>query len=91
MSDFFDVTVGVKQGEPLSPLLFLLFIDDVVKTIDFSKLTENDINTLSMYMILFADDIVLFTTDHDSLQEQVNNLFDYSTKWGMKINKIMYI
>ncbi len=35
---------------------------------------------------MFADDIVLFTTNHQTLQSQVNLLFRYSEKWGLKIN-----
>jgi len=38
-----------------------------------------------MYMLLFADDIVLFTTDYVSLQVQLNSLYEY-VKWGLKIN-----
>lgn len=87
ISDFFDVTEGLKQGEPLSPLLFLLFINDITKTIDFNQLDENDLNFLSIYLILFADDIVLFTTNPLSLQHQLDNVQGYSIKWGLKINK----
>ncbi|XP_053386465.1 uncharacterized protein LOC128550759 [Mercenaria mercenaria] len=85
-SEFFDVTLGLKQGEPLSPILFILFINDISTTLDFNKLTENDLNQLSMYMLLFADDIALFTTDPNSLQAQLDIIYTYSEKWGFKIN-----
>ena len=85
-SELFDVTLGVKQGEPLSPLLFILFINDVKDCIDNNNLTENDMRLLSIYMLLFADDIALFTTNPESLQLQLNAIYDYSCKWGLKIN-----
>ena len=86
MSDFFDVTLGLKQGEPLSPILFILFINDIVDSIDFNNLTDNDLNMLTKYLILFADDIVLFTTDATSLQSQIYKIAQYSFNWGLKIN-----
>ena len=86
LSDFFHVTVGLKQGEPLSPLLFILFINDIVHVIDNENLDENDLSFLSIYLLLFADDIVLFTTNPATLQAQINNLCRYSNEWGLKIN-----
>ena len=41
---------------------------------------------LSIYLLLFADDIVLFTTNPATLQAQINNLCRYSNEWGLKIN-----
>jgi len=37
-------------------------------------------------MLLFADDIALFTTNPETLQNQPNQVHQYSCKWGLKIN-----
>ena len=44
-------------------------------------------------MLLFADDIVLFTTDYVSLQAQLDSLYEYSVKWGLKsmLTKLKYV
>ena len=39
-----------------------------------------------MFILLFADDIALFTTDITSLQNQLDAVASYSNKWGLKIN-----
>ena len=64
----FEVTIGLKQGEHLPPMLFILFINDISSTIDYNCLTQDDIDLLSRSVILFAVDIVLFNTDPASVQ-----------------------
>ena len=81
----FDVTIRLKQGEPLSPILFILFINDIRNALDFSTMSEKGLNYLSLHKLLFADDIVLFTTDPLSLQSQLDAISNYSSVWGLKI------
>ena len=53
---------------------------------NFNNLTESDLNLLSIYMLMFADDIARFTTDKSSLQSLLDSLYVYSTEWGLTIN-----
>jgi len=84
LSDYFNVGLGLKQGEPL--ILFLLFVNDISDSIDFNNLTENDMNRLSIFLLLFADDLALFTTDKHSLQAPLDSIYLYSTRWELAIN-----
>jgi len=77
LSDYFNV----GQGEPLSPMLFLLFVNDISDSIDFNNLTQNNMNRLSIVLLLCTDDLALFTTDKHSLQAQFDSIHSYSTRW----------
>jgi hypothetical protein len=80
MSDYFYVSIGLKQGEPLLPLIFILFLNDINNCLDLNNLSEGVLNQLSMYMLIFADAVVLFTTNADSLQVQLDCFYQYSMK-----------
>ena len=49
ISDFFEVTISLKQGEPLFPILFMLFINDISSTIDYNCLTQDDLILFATY------------------------------------------
>ena len=62
ISDCFESLVGVKQGEPLSPLLLILFLNDLSAELDIDTNTGNVndelIDIFQKFMLLFADDTV---------------------------------
>jgi len=42
-----------------------------------NNLTETDMSLLSIYILLFADDIAVFSTNPEYLRLQLNALYDY--------------
>ena len=66
-------SLGFRQGDPLSPNLVKIFVNDVSEHIDIgdSSLTLND---LTINYLLYADDIVLLAKNENDLQNLVSGL-----------------
>jgi len=70
--------IGVPQGTVLGPLLFLIYINDIV---------EN----LSSEIRLFADDCILYkeirsSSDCVEMQKDIDTLHSWSLEWQMNFN-----
>jgi hypothetical protein len=73
------VNSGVPQGSNLGPLLFLLFINDIVEI-------------FSLNVLLFADDVKLYSTIRDisdcmRLQSNVDVLYGWCRSNGLPLNR----
>ena len=92
-SEWKPFQTGVPQGSSLSPLLFIMYINDI----------ENVIQIESQ-LGMFADDVALWTqpTDsqienmeiqHQQLQKSLENISQWCTKWKLLLaeNKTQYI
>ena len=93
-SAFFQSYCGVRQGENLSPVLFSLFLNDLeeyMRNLNCNGISLNtpgyDIDTyLKILVLLYADDTVVFGTDADSFQHNLNVFYDYTQQWKPNIN-----
>ena len=84
-TDWFTVKCGLKQGCPLSPVLFSFFINDLAL-----KLKSTNVGVVcgdeKVSILLFADDIVLIAENPNDLQVLLNILSAWCKLNGMVIN-----
>ena len=68
----------MPQGSVLEPLLFLIFINDLPDIVNgIVKIFADDCKTFSK---------ISTVNDHDRLQENLDELCDWSNTWKLKFN-----
>ena len=85
LSDAFLSEVGVFQGDNLSPNVFSIFIDDIVKSFD-TLCDPILLRSRPISCMLYADDLLLMSESPEGLQNCMKKAHAYCSDWGMKIN-----
>ena len=96
-SDFFNCSIGVRQGENLSPFLFSIFLNDLesffdnhdvssLQTID-DLLAQHIDEFMKMFLLLYADDTLLFSETYDGMQKVLNVFNEYCKLWKLEVNQ----
>ena len=84
-TDTFQCNIGVRQGCPLSPLLFSLFVNDLPDAI--AKEVEGvTLNSLKVRCLMFADDLVLLADRPEGLQNSIDILGMYCRTQKLTVN-----
>ena len=82
-----EINKGVRQGYPLSPTLFSIYLDEII-----TKWQKQDITGIKlsinqqMSTLLFADDQVIIADREDNLQTAAHKLNQTITEYGLSIS-----
>ena len=82
-SDTFKIEQGVAQGCSLSPILFSVFINDLLKEVELTGLGILLNSDKTVGGMLFADDFVGISDSKESLQKLIDVVYSYCSKWRL--------
>ena len=85
-SEQFKSSVGLMQGEVLSPILFSLYVNDFEMEFLCKGNVPYEVQELSLFVLMYADDMILFSESTKGLQDMLDTLLLYTCKWGLTVN-----
>ena len=84
---YFDIKRGVRQGDPLSPYLFLLVIEILAHTIRKDNVIKGiKFDNFEIRQVLYADDMTLFVKNKSSVLRIKDIFQSFSESSGLKVN-----
>jgi len=86
MSDSFPIEKGVLQGETVSPILWNLYLEDLIHELNKSDTLPVKLVGATLHALLYADDIILLAYTPGELQKKIDVLSAYLTDNGLKVN-----
>ena len=87
-TNFFDISRSCRQGDPLSPYLFILAVEPLAGAIRNSDSIHGlCLSQTEIHISMYADDTLLFLDDtENSLKESLEILQSFHKCSGLKIN-----
>ncbi|GBN67767.1 Retrovirus-related Pol polyprotein from type-2 retrotransposable element R2DM [Araneus ventricosus] len=78
-------TKGVRQGDPMSPVLFFLFFDNILRAIpDYEGFETNECPKLNK--IAYADDLIVLSNSTNGLRNIFDRMVPVMKNTGLEIN-----
>jgi hypothetical protein len=85
-SDFFQNQVGLMQGDVIYPILFAIYVNDCEMEFLNNCCQPIELKELSLILLMYADDMVIFSDTIKGLQDMLNTLYCYTEQWKLCAN-----
>jgi len=80
-----QLRAGVRQGSPISPILFALYVDDILQKLEKSKLGCH-VKYICYNAFMYANDLILISSSMRDLQLLVNVCTDELSGLNMLVH-----
>ena len=84
-SEVFSFKRGVFQGDPLSPIIFLIVFNPIIQFLQENSRYGYKIQEEEFITLPFADDFCLITTDLRTQQRLINQISSHISSMGMRL------
>ncbi|NRB81926.1 MAG: RNA-directed DNA polymerase, partial [Saccharospirillaceae bacterium] len=84
VSKIISINKGTEQGHPLSPDLFKAYLSDLSPLLEKQNCPQL-LDTIISHL-LWADDLIILALDEETIQNQLNELNQFCSNWGVEIN-----
>ena len=79
-----EVCLGLKQGSPTSCILFIIYLNELVKL--YRSMCSDDGFLGWLHCILLMDDAAVLATSRKSCEEKLKIMNEFCSNFGMKMN-----
>ena len=68
-SEFFEYSIGLRQGEVISPIMFSLFIEDIELFLQDNVNSGLQLKDILLILLRFANDMIILGDNPEDLQK----------------------
>ena len=88
ISDPFPFKKGIFQGDPLSPIIFIMCFNPIIEYLQTEKMHGYIMNDMRYITAPFADDFCLITRNKKTHQRLINKIQDLTTSMGLTLKPV---